>query len=150
MALKTGDKIPLFELKDQDGDLFKISDILGKRHILIYFYPMDESPGCTTEACTFRDNMAKFDDLNCEVIGISKDKPGRHKSFAEHHALPYTLLSDYQKKVRKQFGVKDVIPGVLPGRKTYLVNLEGKITHIFEYQFKPKRHVLESLLALEA
>lgn len=149
MALKIGDKIPLFELKDQHGELFKIADILGKKHILIYFYPMDESPGCTTEACTFRDNMDKFDDLNCTVIGISKDRPSNHKSFAENHALPYTLLSDHNKAVRKQFGVKDVIPGILPGRKTYLINLEGKITHIFEYQFKPKKHVLESLLALE-
>jgi peroxiredoxin Q/BCP len=149
MALKTGDFLPHFELKDQDGELFKVADLIGKHHILIYFYPKDESPGCTTEACTFRDNMQNFDDLNCKVIGISRDKPSRHKRFAENHQLPYTLLSDHRKEVRKLFGVKDVIRGVMPGRKTYLVNLEGKISHIFEYQFQPKKHVLEPLLVLQ-
>jgi peroxiredoxin Q/BCP len=87
--------------------------------------------------------------LNCKVIGISRDNPKSHKSFAKHHNLPYTLLSDSGNKVKNLFGVKSVIPGVLPGRKTFLINLEGKISHIFEYQFKPKKHVLESLLALE-
>ena len=149
MALKTGDLVPEFTLKDQDGETFSISEYLGKHNILIYFYPKDESPGCTTEACTFRDNVEKFDDLNCKIIGISRDGSNRHKRFAEHYNLPFKLLSDRRKQVRKLFGVSDVIPGVLPGRKTYLVNLEGRISHIFEYQFKPKRHVLEALLALE-
>ena len=149
MGLTIGDKVPNFELPDQNGDIFKISDYLGRQFLLIYFYPKDESPGCTAEACTFRDNMDKFDDLNCKVIGISKDKPDKHKSFASNHRLPYTLLSDHKNKVRAIFGVKSVIPGILPGRKTYLINLEGKVSKIFEYQFQPKKHVLEALLALE-
>lgn len=149
MALKTGDLVPQFELKDQHGELFRIADLIGKHNLLIYFYPKDESPGCTTEACTFRDNIEHFDELDCKIIGISRDKPSRHKRFAEHHSLPYPLLSDNKKEVRKLFGVKDVIPGVMPGRKTYLVDKNGKITHIFEYQLQPKKHVLEALLALE-
>jgi len=149
MALKKGDRLPDFELQDQNDEVFKVSDLIGRHYILIYFYPKDESPGCTAEACTFRDNFENFEDLNCKVIGISRDRSTSHKRFAENHQLPYTLLSDPHKNVRKLFGVKDVIPGVLPGRKTYLINLEGRITHIFEYQFQPKKHVLEALLALE-
>ena len=150
MALGIGDSIPHFELKDQDGNRFKVGELIGKHHILIYFYPMDDSPGCTTEACTFQDNLTHFDELNCKVIGISRDKTSSHKRFANNYGLNFPLLSDNKKQVRKMFGVKDVIPGVMPGRKTYLIDLEGKITNIFEYQFKPKKHVLEALLALQS
>lgn len=149
MGLNIGDEVPEFELKDQDGQLFNISKYLGKHHIIVYFYPRDESPGCTTEACTFRDNIEKFDDLNCKIIGISKDSSSRHNSFSKHYKLPFTLLSDRQNKVRQLFGVKPAIPGLIQGRKTYIINTEGKVSHMFEYQYQPRKHVLKSLLALE-
>lgn len=149
MTLKIGDTAPDFELKDQSGNDFSLSKYIGKENILIYFYPKNETPGCTKEACTFRDNIEQFKGLNCKVIGISSDSEANHKQFAKNHNLPFTLLSDRKNKVRKLFGVKAAIPGILPGRKTYLINKNGIICHISEYQFKPLLHVQEALKALE-
>ena len=149
MAIKVGDMAPEFELKDQNGVIFNLVKHIGNENILVYFYPKDETPGCTKEACTFRDNIEQFKGLNCKVVGISRDSQANHKSFAEHHNLPFTLLSDPKNKVRKLFGVKAAIPGVLPGRKTYLINKKGMVSHISEYQFKPLLHVQEALKALE-
>ena len=149
MSIQVGDIVPDFELNDQTNTLFQSSEYIGKTNLLIYFYPKDDSPGCTIEACSFRDNIEKFDNLNCMIVGISKDDSSQHDAFSQQYNLPFTLLSDPDKLVSKLFGVKAVIPGVLPGRKTFLINLEGKVSHIFEYQFKPKKHVLEALLALK-
>ena len=148
MGLKQGDLIPLFTLPDQDGNLFSIQEHIGRQALLIYFYPKDDSPGCTREACSIRDNFAKFSELNCRVIGISADDAVSHKSFINNYNLPFTLLSDNDGKIRKLFGVKPAIPGILAGRKTFLVDLDGRISHIFEYQYRPKKHVFEALKAL--
>ena len=149
MAIKVGDIAPDFLLKDQNGNDFNLGKHIGNENILIYFYTKDETPGCTKEACTFRDNIEQFKGLNCSVIGISSDSQANHKQFAQHHNLPFTLLSDPKNKVRKLFGVKAAIPGILPGRKTYLINKKGFVSHISEYQFKPLLHVQEALKALE-
>jgi len=149
MRIKIGDAAPDFQLKDQNGEDFSLRNHIGNENILVYFYPKDETPGCTKEACTFRDNIEQFRGLNCKVIGISSDSEANHKQFAIHHNLPFTLLSDPRNKVRKLFGVKAAIPGILPGRKTYLINKNGVISHISEYQFKPLLHVQEALKALE-
>jgi peroxiredoxin Q/BCP len=149
MKLSIGDKAPEFKLEDQNGNLFNLKDHIGKDNILIYFYPKDETPGCTKEACSFQDNLSEFTSLDCTVVGISGDSLKSHKRFAKKHDLTFSILSDRKNKVRKQYGVKPVIPGVLPGRKTYLVDKKGYITHITEYQFKPLLHIKEALSILK-
>lgn len=148
MSIKTGDQAPNFTLPDQNGEDFTLNNLLGKKNILIYFYPKDETPGCTLEACGFRDNIAEYDGYNCEVIGISKDSINSHAKFAKHYNLPFTLLSDEKDSIRKLYGVESSFLGLLPGRKTFLVNRDGTITHIFDYRFNAKLHVIDTLKAL--
>ena len=145
--LKKGDKIPSFTLTDQNGNLFNIETIIGKKNLVIYFYPKNETKVCTAQACSFRDAYQDFKDLGCEVIGISSDDVKSHISFAENHSLPFVLLSDGNKKVRKLFGVSNDFL-IIPGRTTYVVNKEGIIIHIFSDQLSAGKHIKESLLAL--
>jgi len=149
MNIKVGDKVPLFSLLDQNGNNFEISNLIGKRAMVIYFYPKDDTPGCTKEACSFRDEFETFTDMNVAVIGISADDVGSHKKFAEKYQLPYTLLSDSEKKVRKLFGVKNSLLGILPGRVTYVIDKEGIVRFIFENQFGAEKHITESLRILK-
>ena len=149
MNLKIGDKVPLFALLDQNGNNFEISSLRGKRAMVIYFYPKDDTPGCTKEACSFRDEFETFTELNVAVIGISADDVDSHKKFAEKYQLPYTLLSDSDKKVRKLFGVKNSLLGILPGRVTYVIDKEGIVRFIFENQFGAEKHITESLRILK-
>ena len=149
MNLKIGDKVPLFALLDQNGNNFEISSLRGKQAMVIYFYPKDDTPGCTKEACSFRDEFETFTELNVAVIGISADDVDSHKKFAEKYQLPYTLLSDSDKKVRKLFGVKNSLLGILPGRVTYVIDKEGIVRFIFENQFGAEKHITESLRILK-
>lgn len=145
--LKIGDTIPFFTLKDQNGNDFSIQNLIGEKNMVIYFYPKDETKICTAQACSFRDAYQDFTDLGCEVIGISSDSDKSHQAFAKHHHLPFILLSDEKKSVRKAFGVEnDMI--FIPGRTTYIINKEGKIIHIFNDQFSAGKHIKEALLAL--
>lgn len=148
MSVIIGDQAPVFILQDQEGNTFSLKDFVGKTNILLYFYPKDETPGCITEACSFRDSITDFEGYNCKIVGISKDSVNSHAKFAWHYKLPFTLLSDKKNTVRKLYGVESSILGLLPGRKTYLINQQGTITHIFDYQFKAKRHVIDTLKAL--
>jgi peroxiredoxin Q/BCP len=148
MSVNIGDKAPDFILPDQEGNTFSLNDFIGKRNILLYFYPKDETPGCIAEACGFRDNIVDFEGYNCKVVGISKDSVNSHAKFTQHYNLPFTLLSDKKNVARILYGVESKILGLLPGRKTYLINKQGTITHIFDYQFKAKRHVIDTLKAL--
>ncbi len=148
-TLKTGDRVPSFQLKDQHDRLFSIVSVLGKKNIVIYFYPKDETKVCTAEACSFRDNYEKFLEYNCEVIGISSDDVQSHKKFAENHHLPFILLSDKENKVRELFGVPKDLLGLIPGRYTYVVDLSGKIILIFNSAFNASKHIEESLKALK-
>lgn len=141
---KVGDKIPSFSALDQQGQTFS-SQQLNNSIAVIYFYPKDDTPGCTAEACSFRDHFESFTDAGVTVIGISADSPTSHKAFAEKHNLPFTLLSDEDNTIRKAFGVPKSMFGLLPGRVTYIVDQDGTIQHIFNSQLNASRHVTESL-----
>src|SRR4030043_2147640 len=101
MKVNDGDPAPDFTLPSQTGEDVSLSQFRSKKNVVLYFYPKDESPGCTREACTFRDSYELFTDLGAEVVGVSADSVESHKAFAEHHTLPFTLLSDVDNKVRK-------------------------------------------------
>ncbi|WP_111597613.1 peroxiredoxin [Chitinophaga skermanii] len=145
--LKVGDKIPTFTLPDQNGQQFNVANEIGKRPMVIYFYPKDDTPGCTKEACSFRDSFEEFSDLGAIVIGISSGSVASHKKFAEKYKLPFTLLADESNQVRKLFGVPKTF--VLPGRVTYVVDKNGIIIHYFNSMTNAAQHVQESLTALK-
>lgn len=143
--LKVGDKVPDFVLKDQNNVDFNIDNFRGKQVLVIYFYPKDDTPGCTTEACSFRDEFEIFTDLHVKVIGVSSDNVASHKKFEEKYNLPFTLLADTDKKVQKLFGVPKSFLGLVPGRVTYIINKEGVVVHIFNSMTDAKKHITKSL-----
>lgn len=155
MALKIGSKAPAISLPDQNSKIQKLSDYLGQ-WVLVYFYPKDDTPGCTTEACSLRDNFPKLGKLKAKVFGISTDSVASHKKFAEKYQLPFTLLADVDKKVVEKYGVwaeKSMYGrkyfGIL--RNSYLIDPQGKIVKIYE-KVKPATHaeeVLEDLKTLQ-
>ena len=104
--IQVGDRAPDFTLPSQSGEPVRLSDRLGERVVVLYFYPKDDTPGCTAEACAFRDSHEVFTEAGTEVIGISSDSAGRHAAFADRHNLPFTLLSDQGGRVRKSYGVQ--------------------------------------------
>jgi peroxiredoxin Q/BCP len=145
--VKIGDPAPDFALPDQSGNTISLSEFRGKSCIVLFFYPKDETPGCTAEACAFRDSYEVFQDAGAEVIGISSDPVDSHREFASHHNLPFLLLSDEGGKVRKTYGVSSTL-GILPGRVTYVIDTEGLVRHIFSSQFRPSKHIEEALTVL--
>lgn len=147
--IKVGSTIPAFTLPDQNGNLFDINSVLGKKNIVIYFYPKDDSPGCTAQACAFRDQFEVFNDADAVIIGISGQSVKSHKEFAEKHRLSFTLLSDAGNKIRKQFGVPTNLLGLLPGRVTYVVDKTGKVLYTFNSQLQAEKHVDEALRILK-
>jgi len=147
--IEVGSKVPQFSLKDQNGADFDINSILGKKNLVIYFYPKDDTPGCTKEACSFRDQFAVFNDADAMVIGISAQSVESHLQFAKKHRLNFTLLSDEKNVVRKLFGVPSNLFGLLPGRVTYIVNKDGKVVYLFNSQMQAEKHVDEALRILK-
>jgi len=143
--IQIGDKCPDFQLPDANGKMIQISDFIGKKKLVIYFYPKDDTPGCTKEACSFRDSYEDFKEFDCEVIGISSDSEEKHSSFASKHKLPFILLADTNKKVRKLFGVPGNLFGLIPGRVTYIIGLDGKIKGIYNSQTNPLGHIEKAL-----
>jgi peroxiredoxin Q/BCP len=143
--IKTGDLIPSFSLPDQDGNLFDISIYLGKKKLVIFFYPQDGSLNCTREACYFRDLSDVFEEADAVVIGISGQSVESHKEFAEKNRLKYTLLSDTGNIVRKLFGVPGRVFGLIPGRVTYVADRSGKVVYVFDSQTETQRHADEAL-----
>ncbi|MCX7986706.1 MAG: peroxiredoxin [Bacteroidales bacterium] len=137
-----GDKAPDFTLKDQNGNPFRLKEYIGKKVLVIYFYPKDDTPGCTKQACYFRDQYEAFTEAGAIVVGISSQDVQSHKAFAQKYNLPFTLLADEDGKVRKLYGAGD---GLIPGRVTYVVDREGKVVYIFNSQSDVKRHVEEAL-----
>src|SRR6478672_2491762 len=123
-GIKPGDKAPDFTLTSQSGQSVRLYDRLQSKVVVLYFYPKDETPGCTAEACAFRDSYEVFTDAGAEVIGISSDSADKHAAFAGHHNLPFTLLSDEGRRVRKSFGVPPKL-GLIPGRVTYVIDRTG-------------------------
>ena len=147
--VEVGSTIPEFELTDQNGKLFSINSVLGKKNLVIYFYPKDDSPGCTREACSFRDQFEVFTEADAIIIGISGQSVQSHRKFAEKYRLNYILLSDEGNKVRKLFGVPTDFLGLLPGRVTYVADKTGKVIYIFDSQTQAERHVDEALKILK-
>ena len=146
--ISVGSTVPSFELKDQYGNQFNLDSVLGKKNLVVYFYPKDDTPGCTAEACAFRDQFEVFKEADAMIIGISGQSVKSHMDFAKKHNLNFTLLSDEGNLVRKMFGVPTNLFGLLPGRVTYIVNKKGKVLFIFNSQNDAKKHVSEALRIL--
>ena len=144
---RIGSKAPNFTLPSQRGEMVSLADFLHRKPVVLFFYPKDDTPGCTKEACAFRDDHEEFRKLDAEVIGISSDSVESHKSFANKHHLPFTLISDKGGKVRKLYGVSNTI-GLFPGRVTYVLDEQGVIRHVFSSQLGTRRHVEEALKVL--
>ena len=145
-GVRVGAKAPTFALPSQSGATVKLEDFLGKP-VVLFFYPKDNTLGCTKEVCAFRDSFEAFGNLDAEVIGISSDSVESHRAFANKYVLPFALLSDEGGKVRKLYGVPNTL-GLFPGRVTYVVDEEGVVRHIFSSQLGVERHVQEAIEAL--
>ncbi len=148
LTVQVGEKAPDFTLTTQIGDQLTLSEYFGKKSVVLYFYPKDETKGCTKEACTFRDSYDVFTKLGAEVLGISGQSVESHKSFATHHGLPFILLSDQDNKIRQLYGVPATM-GIIPGRVTYIIDKKGVVRHIFNSQYQPQKHVEEARQVLE-
>jgi len=146
--VQVGDRAPAFTLPKQSGTSVNLGDLLGQKPIVLYFYPKDDTPGCTAESCAFRDSYAIFQEAGAEVIGISADTPTSHQQFAVKYRLPFILLSDTDNRVRKLYGVPPTL-FVLPGRVTYVIDQQGIVRHIFDSQLDFNAHVREALIALQ-
>jgi peroxiredoxin Q/BCP len=140
---------PDFTLPSQSGERVSLKDFIGKKPVVLFFYPRDDTPGCTKEVCAFRDSFEGFRRFDAEVIGISSDSVESHKRFAAKHNLPFTLLSDEGGKVRRLYGVPNTF-SLFPGRVTYVIDEEGVVRHVFSSQIEAARHVEEALEALKS
>jgi len=148
MSLAIGDRAPDFRLPALRGGEVGLSDFFGKKNVVLFFYPKDETLGCTAEACSFRDAYKDFLEAGAEVIGISSDSIESHAKFAEHHHLPMQLLADVGGRVRAQYGVKASL-GLFDGRETFIIDKQGIVRHVFRSQVQVRRHVAESLDVLK-
>jgi peroxiredoxin Q/BCP len=146
--LKIGDKAPDFELVNQHGKTVKLSELCKQKMVVLFFYPKNETRGCTAEACAFRDQHQDFAEAGAEVIGISGDSMESHQSFAKNHNLNYQLLSDHNNKVRKLFGVPNTFI-FIPGRVTFVIDKQMQIVHVFDSMRQFEQHVAEALKAIK-
>ena len=144
-TLAPGDRMPDLTLTDQQGQDVRLVDRARERTLVVYFYPKDETLGCTAQACAFRDAYEDFTTAGAEVIGISDDSVESHAGFQKHHRLPFTLLSDHGGKARKAFRVGGSLGGLIKGRVTFVVDRGGVIRHVFESQVRVGKHVEEAL-----
>lgn len=146
--VKVGDRAPSFTLPDQSGTSVNLEDMLGKKPIVLYFYPKDDTPGCTAESCAFRDSYEVFQEAGAEVIGISGDSSDSHSQFATKYNLPFTLLADTGNKVRSLYGVPATL-FILPGRVTYIIDKRGIVQRIFDSQLDFNGHVNEAIKVIQ-
>ncbi len=146
-AIKVGDKAPDFTLPAQDGTNVSLKDFAGKKAVVLYFYPRDNTPVCTKEACSFRDQYEVFGQKDTEVLGVSADSVESHKDFASAQHLPFKLLSDKDNVLRKAYGVASTM-GLMPGRVTYLIDKDGIVRLVFNSQLDSQKHVDEALRVL--
>ena len=142
-GVKVGERAPDFTLPDAEGKSVRLADFAG-RPVVLYFYPKDDTPGCTKEACTFRDQYEDFQDAGATVLGVSSDSSESHRKFAAKHRLPFPLLADRGGEVRKRYGVPSTL-GLLPGRVTFVIDAGGVVRHAFNSQLDATRHVEEAL-----
>ncbi len=146
--VQTGDPAPDFELKDQSGQLHSIEDYRGK-WVVLYFYPKDDTPGCTTEACEFRDNIFAFKNLDCQILGVSLDDEESHREFSEKYGLPFPLLADTTGATADAYGVKSKFMGMsVAKRQTFLIDPDGNIAKHYA-KVDPDSHSQELLADLE-
>jgi len=148
-SVTPGSVAPDFTLPSQSGEPVSLGDFLGNRPVVLFFYPKDNTLGCTKEVCAFRDSFEDLANLDAEVMGISSDSVDSHKGFAEKHKLPFTLLSDQRGKVRSLYGVPNSF-GLFPGRVTYVIDEEGVVRNVFSSQIEVEKHVEEALKTLES
>ena len=144
MTLAVGDHAPDFTLPSSGGKPVTLSSLWADRSVVVFFYPKDDTPGCTVEACGFRDRYDAFVEAGAEVVGISSDSLDSHADFAKKHGLPMTLLSDVDGKARALFGVKATL-GLFPGRATFVIDRKGIVRHVFVSQLRAGAHVGEAL-----
>jgi peroxiredoxin Q/BCP len=147
--LKEGDPAPKFRLPSATGSDVSLDDFLGKKNLVLYFYPKDNSPGCTREACSFRDSHPAFKGLDAEIVGISGDDQNAHERFARTEHLPFPLLSDSDGSVRRAYSVKPTL-GMIPRRATFVIDKQGIIRRIYSSQLRSEKHVREALMALKS
>jgi peroxiredoxin Q/BCP len=145
MDVKEGQQFPAFRLKADDGKEVSLSDLKGKKSV-IYFYPKDDTPGCTKEACSFRDNINSFKSLGVPVFGISVDNIESHKKFKSKYSIPFTLLSDSDKTVVTKLGIKSLLG--IASRVTFIIDENGKILKIYP-KVSPDKHAEEILSFLK-
>jgi len=143
-GIGVGDQAPDFTLPSQSGEQVRLQDRIGQHVVVLYFYPKDNTSGCTAEACAFRDSHEVFTDAGAEVIGVSSDSVDKHAGFAGKHNLPFTLLSDAGGKVRKTYGVPATF-GLIPGRVTYVIDRDGTVRHVFSSMTNIGKHVKDAL-----
>lgn len=143
-AVKVGDTAPDFSLPSNRGRNVSLSEFRGKKAVVLFFYPKDGTPGCTAEACDFRDSHARFVGSGAEVIGVSEDSVASHEGFATKHNLPMTLLSDEGGKTRALYGIKNTL-GFIRGRVTFVIDAKGIVRHIYDSQLQFGKHVTEAL-----
>ncbi|MEM9217777.1 MAG: peroxiredoxin [Cyanobacteria bacterium P01_F01_bin.150] len=146
--VKVGDRAPAFTLSDQSGKSVNLENMLGQKPIVLYFYPKDDTPGCTKESCAFRDSYEVFQKAGAEVIGISGDSSESHEQFASKYNLPFTLLADTGNKVRSLYGVPATL-FFLPGRVTYIIDQKGVVQSIFNSMLDFNGHVNEAIKVIE-
>ena len=144
-SLHVGEKAPEFELSSQSGEKVSLAKLREKGPVVVYFYPKDETMGCTAEACAFRDSYDAFQKAGASVVGISDDSVASHQGFASHHGLPFLLLSDEGGSVRKSYRVPKSLLGMLPGRSTYVVDKDGLVQHVFHSALGFTKHVDEAI-----
>jgi peroxiredoxin Q/BCP len=152
-AIGVGDVAPDFTLPAQDGTSVTLSSYRGEKVVVLYFYPKDETAGCTREACAFRDSHDAFAEAGAQVIGVSSDSVASHDRFAKKHGLPFTLVADADNTVRDAFGVPKSLFGLLPGRVTYVIDRDGIVRHVFSSQANIGKHIegaLEVVASLAA
>jgi thioredoxin-dependent peroxiredoxin len=148
-GIQVGDKAPDFTLPSQSGEQVRLYDRLGQNAVVLYFYPKDNTSGCTAEACAFRDNYEVFTEAGADVIGVSSDPVDRHAGFAGKHNLPFTLLSDRGGQVRKLYGVPATL-GLIPGRVTYVIDRDGTVRHVFSSMTNIGQHVSDALKTVQS
>ncbi len=144
MRVKLGGQAADFSLPDQDGNQVSLRDLISKGPVVLYFYPKDNTPGCTAQACFFRDSYEAFKEAGAEVVGISSQSVQSHAGFAGKHELPFKLLSDAGGEVRDRYGVPKGF-GLLPGRTTFVIDRQGVVRHVFDSQLRIGRHVQDAL-----
>ena len=147
-AAAIGEHAPAFSLPNQDGQMVSLTDLIAQGPVVVFFYPKDETPGCTAEVCSFRDQFDDFRRAGASVVGISSDEQASHALFAQKHALPFPLLTDAKGEVRKQYGVKATL-GLIPGRETFVIDGQGVIRYRFSSQFDAEKHISEALKVLQ-